>query len=255
MTAGIYQILNIVTGFSYVGQTFNLSKRLRQHKRNLNSDKHANTHLQRSWNIHGKENFEFNILEEVGVIIPESLENYQSRLTAREKVWIDEFRPKVYNLRIAADSNAGMKLGPQSAEHKAKKAEANTGKKRTAETKAQISAAKKGKKISPQTDEHKANLSAAHTGKKHSAEHKANNAAARTGKKLSPHTAESKAKMSAAKKHHTDEFILNLFAELEAGLTRKQIAKKYGLNYSTVVNILSGNSYSHIYRQVHGLTE
>lgn len=213
MTAGIYQIFNLIKGKSYVGQAQNISQRFVTHTWHLNCKKHANTHLQRSWNKRGAKNFKFNVLEEVDVIIPESLENYQSRLTAREEVWIDEFRPDVYNQRIAANSNVGMK----------------------------------------HSDETKAQISAALTGRTQTAEHRANNAEANTGKKLGPQTAEHIANRAAARRHHTDDFIRNLFAEKEAGLKPKQIAEKYGLNYKTVGDILSGHRYAHIYRQVHGL--
>lgn len=44
MSAGIYKIENIVTNKAYIGQSFNIFRRLNAHKNNLLKGCHVNTH-------------------------------------------------------------------------------------------------------------------------------------------------------------------------------------------------------------------
>lgn len=57
MKCYIYKIINNLTGEKYVGQTTNFSRRITDHKQQLNSGKHKNPKLQASWNKYGEENF------------------------------------------------------------------------------------------------------------------------------------------------------------------------------------------------------
>ncbi len=61
----IYQIKNKLNGKIYIGSTNNIRKRWNNHKSKLNNNKHENQYLQQSWTKHGKDAFEFSILEEV----------------------------------------------------------------------------------------------------------------------------------------------------------------------------------------------
>ena len=61
--SGIYQIKNIITNKIYVGSAFNLYDRYRTHKSKLKSNRHDNTHLQRSYIKYGGESFVFQIME------------------------------------------------------------------------------------------------------------------------------------------------------------------------------------------------
>lgn len=60
---GVYFIENLITGQVYVGSVPKSSfiRRFRQHLHSLNQNKHENTHLQRSYNKYGKNNFLFKI--------------------------------------------------------------------------------------------------------------------------------------------------------------------------------------------------
>jgi group I intron endonuclease len=63
MQSGIYQITNVVNGKKYVGKSKNLKRRQYRHWDELKNGKHPNSHLQRSYDLHGKEAFHFMILE------------------------------------------------------------------------------------------------------------------------------------------------------------------------------------------------
>lgn len=76
---GVYQILNIVTGKSYIGSSGNLEKRKRAHFNALVSGYHANVHLQRSFDKNGIDAFLF---------IPFHLCSPDERL-GYELFWID----------------------------------------------------------------------------------------------------------------------------------------------------------------------
>ncbi len=65
--ACIYQIRNKINNKIYIGSTQKLNpyRRKGEHFSTLNNNKHRNTHLQKSWNKYGEENFVFEILEEL----------------------------------------------------------------------------------------------------------------------------------------------------------------------------------------------
>lgn len=62
MKSGIYAIRNITTNQYYVGSSFNIKKRWRDHRWHLNHNKHHNSYLQNAWNKYKPEAFEFIIL-------------------------------------------------------------------------------------------------------------------------------------------------------------------------------------------------
>jgi len=63
--SGIYKIINKINGKYYVGSSKDIWHRwFSEHKCCLRYDNHDNTHLQRSWNKHGENNFEFIIVED-----------------------------------------------------------------------------------------------------------------------------------------------------------------------------------------------
>lgn len=80
MSAGIYQIKNLINGKIYIGGATNLASRWKVHKSLLNNGKHSNIHLQRAWN---KENFVFSVLEECD----------KHFLTEREQFYLDTLKP------------------------------------------------------------------------------------------------------------------------------------------------------------------
>jgi group I intron endonuclease len=99
---GIYQILNLINGKCYVGQSINLNTRENDHFSFLRKNKHWNIHLQYAFNKYEEKNFIFKIL-----IYCESFE-----LTKYE-TFFDNFYKNLnlsYNIREIASSNKGMKF-------------------------------------------------------------------------------------------------------------------------------------------------
>lgn len=62
---GIYKIENKVNGKVYIGESNNIKKRWDEHIEDLNNNKHHSYKLQIAWNKYGKDNFSFEILEEI----------------------------------------------------------------------------------------------------------------------------------------------------------------------------------------------
>jgi len=112
----IYGILNVVNWKIYIGQTINFRHRTSTHICESINGVHENKHFKRAVKKYGIENFMFFILENV-----EDL----SLLTIKEDYYIQMYQSNDenfgYNKRVAADSNKGIKFGPQSEEHIAKR--------------------------------------------------------------------------------------------------------------------------------------
>lgn len=61
--SGIYKIKNISNNKIYIGSSNDVYKRKNEHFSSLERSEHCNSHLQRAYNIYGKNNFRFEILE------------------------------------------------------------------------------------------------------------------------------------------------------------------------------------------------
>lgn len=79
--SGIYRILNTVDKKLYIGSSFNIYNRWKQHKYNLNKNKHVNKHLQRAWNKYGEDVFLFEIIEICNLVVLEEREQYYMDMT------------------------------------------------------------------------------------------------------------------------------------------------------------------------------
>lgn len=80
---GIYCIINKNTGKKYYGSSSKIEERINGHISELNSNKHHNILLQRSWNKHGSGSFDFQIIEIT------NFENLKDLLRLEQK-YIDE---------------------------------------------------------------------------------------------------------------------------------------------------------------------
>lgn len=157
--SGIYEIVNLVNGKRYVGSAVNLQVRWRQHRRLLRLDAHYSKHLQRAWNNHGEDGFEFRVICAVD----------RERLIEAEQAEIDRQWPE-YNNCPTAGSSLGRKLSQ--------------------ETRAKIGASKAGKKLPPRTEEYRKKISELMKARPINLERNAKMAATKRGSKLAePHKA------------------------------------------------------------------
>ena len=90
---GIYKITNLKNQKFYIGQSKDLNNREHNHFYQLERNEHHNEILQNSFNKHGKENFIFEVLEEID----------SDYLSDREKYWLDFHgglnNKKIYNMK------------------------------------------------------------------------------------------------------------------------------------------------------------
>ena len=95
---GIYCIINNKNGKRYVGQSVDISRRIRQHFSELRKGEHPNEALQKDFN----EDWHFFQVIYLEVNVP------QHKLGLREKYWIDYYHtrdPKFgYNIQVATPS-------------------------------------------------------------------------------------------------------------------------------------------------------
>jgi len=97
--SGIYKIENLVNGKIYIGQSKDIQARKYTHISELKKNKHHSTHLQRSWNKYGEENFKWNTIEQCNL----------DTMNEKEKMWIAYFKSDGcnygYNLDSGGNSN------------------------------------------------------------------------------------------------------------------------------------------------------
>lgn len=102
---GVYQIRNLPTGKVYIGSSNNVLRRWEHHREFLRKGKHRSKYLQRAWNKHGPEAFEFTVLEQMEDTV---------RLIECEQYWIDKtkcYKPRYgYNLVPIAGRTTGKRF-------------------------------------------------------------------------------------------------------------------------------------------------
>lgn len=79
--SGVYAIRNVINGKLYIGSTVDFRRRRSHHYSYLQRNVHGNPHLQHAWNTHGKDSFEFLVLERCA---PELL-------IVRESAWVTHY--------------------------------------------------------------------------------------------------------------------------------------------------------------------
>lgn len=98
---GIYKCTCLSNGRCYIGQTQDLARRKQVHIHELENNKHINSHLQRSWNKYGKDNFTWEVLE----LCPIDM------LDEREIYWIKEYDAFTsgFNMTLGGGGTRGYK--------------------------------------------------------------------------------------------------------------------------------------------------
>lgn len=104
---GVYQILNLKNDKIYIGSSSHMNggikRRWYEHVTALQNNCHANTHLQRAWNLYGAENFQFSIIEDI--------DRDKQKILEREQYYIDYFfkikgKDNCYNInKLATGGN------------------------------------------------------------------------------------------------------------------------------------------------------
>lgn len=192
-SSGIYEIVNTVNGKRYIGSAVSFKNRWGQHRKHLRRGAHHSAPLQRAWNKYGEAAFKF---------LP-ILTCAKSMLLFYEQQLLDKVKPE-YNVALTAGSALGVKRSPES--------------------RAKMSAAKKGKARGPHTIETRLKIGAAHRGVPLSEQHKAKLSAAHIGKVLS---VEARAKLSAARMGNTNSAGVHPSSETRARLSAARMGKKH----------------------------
>lgn len=163
---GIYKITNLKNQKFYIGQSKNLNNREHNHFYQLERNEHHNEILQNSFNKHGKENFIFEVLEEID-------SNY---LSNREKYWLDFYgglnNKKIYNMKDPLTNEYSDYTKVKVSKIMSGENNPNFGNKWTDEQKENLSKKKKGKTLVEMVGEEKAKkakekMSKSQKGRKH----------------------------------------------------------------------------------------
>lgn len=231
---GIYKILNKANGMFYIGSSNNIIYRWRGHKSELRGNYHANAHLQNAWNKYGEEAFEFIIIEQV---------NDLNKILETEDIWLNKTSCYDKNIGYNISGKAGRpnhsretiekirnsKIGYKlSKQHKEKISKSLIGNKRTLGRKLTEEHKRKIGEVSRkiiQTEQKREKLRLANLGKKASAETREKLSISHLGNTSRP-------------RRYTPEQIEILRQEKEAGISVKELSKKYNIEYSTIYYLI-----------------
>jgi group I intron endonuclease len=136
MNSGIY-LLEFPDGARYVGSSYQLESRKKEHQTRMKSGRHPNRRLQAAWDRHRA--FEFTVLELAAV----------DRLIAAEQAWMDKLNPPLNICLVAGKrANLGRKMSAETNQKNRERMLGNThstGRVLTPEHRARIAASMVGK--------------------------------------------------------------------------------------------------------------
>lgn len=90
MTAGVYAIVNTVTGLAYIGSSKNIEVRWQGRRNALRQGKSTNKPLQADWTAARGKGFVLRVLEQVDDVMA---------LVEAEQRWLDQYDGRCYNIR------------------------------------------------------------------------------------------------------------------------------------------------------------
>lgn len=153
---GIYCFENLINGKKYIGQAYNIERRLYEHEYHLSRGTDKCVALQRAVNVYGMENFNVYILE--------SCE--PSELNDREIYYILEYKTnnRHYGYNVSSGGKQGLIGYKHPPEMGRKVSAAKKGWKMSEEQKRKLSSIFKGRFVSEET---KKRMSEGHSGEKH----------------------------------------------------------------------------------------
>jgi hypothetical protein len=96
---GVFLIRNNFNDKVFLAAGTNLQGLMNRHRFQLEHRAHPNKELQADWNVHGSQNFAFEIVDE---IVPTEGRDPRQEVTALEDLWLDKLRPfdeRGYNQR------------------------------------------------------------------------------------------------------------------------------------------------------------
>ena len=209
MTTGVYEIVNTLNGKRYVGQAQDVRSRWGNERGLLRRGHFHNAHLQRAWNKHGEEMFDFRIVLECEPHELTRLEQamYDMNISAgiecynvgpfldcpvRGKPHTPEARAKMRS-KFTSERRSMVSTAMRGNQY-------NLGRKHTPETRARNSEARRALWSTP---EYRTRVSVAQLGRKHTPETRAKISAVQKGNKNClgrKYRPETLAKMSAARK-------------------------------------------------------
>lgn len=177
--SGVYSISNLATGQIYYGSSVDIERRYKAHCYLLNTGKHPNQKLQRSWSKYGSEQFVFAVVKLVE----------EERLIECEQDHIDLLfgKDSSFNLSPTAGSTLGYRHSPET---KMKISRASKAQDRSGERYEKVSAALTGRNGHPQSQETREKIRAAHTDREFTKEHKEAISRAKFGHSVSEETKE-----------------------------------------------------------------
>ena len=100
--AGVYRLVHVPTGRTYVGSSRNMAQRWAAHRKRLRAGIHENRRLQAVWSAHEETEFLFVVLETLET-------DNRCELIRREQLWLESLNP-YFNLAPTAGSMAGYRF-------------------------------------------------------------------------------------------------------------------------------------------------
>lgn len=103
---GVYMIINKMNHKIYIGESFDIKQRLKQHKQDLLNNTHHNYFLQKDFNNYGKNVFKYRILQELYDIETKEDKFFtkQSLLLMLENSYIKKYQNEGYSLYNIEDT-------------------------------------------------------------------------------------------------------------------------------------------------------